>query len=84
MTEPCAVNIASQRHEGSKPLPAHYDDSGASGGTLERPGLQRLLAYIDASRVDMVVVYKIDRLTRSLTDFAKPVKRLNAAHCSFA
>ena len=81
--EACAAYIASQRHEGWKMLPARYDDGGISGGTLERPALQRLMADIDAGRVDMVVVYKIDRLTRSLADFAKLVERLEAARCSF-
>jgi DNA invertase Pin-like site-specific DNA recombinase len=81
--EACAAYIASQRHEGWKMLPARYDDGGTSGGTLERPALQRLLADIDVGRVDMVVVYKIDRLTRSLADFAKLVERLEAASCSF-
>ncbi|MCV2880387.1 recombinase family protein [Sedimentimonas flavescens] len=81
--EACEAYVASQRHEGWKPLPARYDDGGISGGTLERPGLQRLLADIDAGRVEMVVVYKIDRLTRSLADFAKLVERLEAAGCSF-
>ncbi|MZR11419.1 recombinase family protein [Maritimibacter sp. DP07] len=81
--EACAAYIASQRHEGWKMLPHRYDDGGISGGTLERPGLQQLLANIDAGRVDMVVVYKIDRLTRSLSDFAKLVDRFEAAGCSF-
>jgi DNA invertase Pin-like site-specific DNA recombinase len=81
--EACAAYIASQRHEGWKMLPARYDDGGISGGTLERPALQQLLRDIDAGRVDMVVVYKIDRLTRSLSDFAKLVDRLEAARCSF-
>ncbi|WP_217520150.1 recombinase family protein [Roseicyclus elongatus] len=81
--EACAAYIASQRHEGWKLLPDRYDDGGISGGTLERPGLQRLMADIDAGRIDMVVVYKIDRLTRSLADFAKLVDRLEAATCSF-
>ncbi|MDG4649351.1 recombinase family protein [Roseibacterium sp. SDUM158017] len=81
--EACAAYIASQRHEGWKMLPARYDDGGISGGTLDRPGLQRLMADIDAGRIDMVVVYKIDRLTRSLSDFAKLVERLEAANCSF-
>lgn len=79
----CAAYIASQRHEGWKMLPARYDDGGISGGTLERPALQRLMADIDAGRIDMVVVYKIDRLTRSLADFAKLVERLETANCSF-
>nr|WP_245222557.1 recombinase family protein [Ruegeria sp. HKCCSP351] len=60
-----------------------YDDGGLSGGTLERPALQRLLEEIDAGRIDMVVVYKIDRLTRSLADFSKLVERLEQANCSF-
>jgi len=81
--EACAAYIASQRHEGWKMLPARYDDGGVSGGTLARPALQRLLADIHAGRIDMVVVYKIDRLTRSLADFAKLVDRLDAASCSF-
>ncbi|SDK65208.1 recombinase family protein [Aliiruegeria lutimaris] len=81
--EACAAYIASQRHEGWKPLPQRYDDGGLSGGTLDRPALQRLLAEVDAGRIDMVVVYKIDRLTRSLADFARLVERLEAAGCSF-
>lgn len=81
--EACAAYIASQRHEGWKLLPDHYDDGGISGGTLERPALQRLMDEIDAGRIDMVVVYKIDRLTRSLSDFARLVDRLEAANCSF-
>lgn len=81
--EACAAYIASQRHEGWKLLPGRYDDGGLSGGTLERPALQRLMAEVDAGRVDMVVVYKIDRLTRSLADFAKLVERLEQANCSF-
>ena len=81
--EACAAYIASQRHEGWKLLPDRYDDGGLSGGTLERPALQRLLADIDAGRVDMVVVYKIDRLTRSLADFARLVERFEQASCSF-
>ena len=80
----CAAYIASQKHEGwffsGKD---RYDDGGVSGGTLDRPGLQRLLADIDAGLLKMVVVYKIDRLTRSLADFAKLVERLDAAGCSF-
>ena len=81
--EACVAYIASQKHEGWKRLSQRYDDGGISGGTLERPGLQQLLNDIDAGRVDMVVVYKIDRLTRSLTDFAKLVERMEAADCSF-
>ena len=81
--EACAAYIASQRHEGWNALAKPYDDGGLSGGTLDRPALQRLLTDIDAGRIGMVVVYKIDRLTRSLTDFAKLVDRLDVADCSF-
>lgn len=81
--EACEAYIRSQKHEGWKVLPAHYDDSGASGGNMERAALRKLLEEIDAGRVDMVVVYKIDRLTRSLADFAKLVERLEAAGASF-
>lgn len=81
--EACEAYIRSQKHEGWKVLPAHYDDGGASGGNMERAAIQKLLEEIDAGRVDMVVVYKIDRLTRSLADFAKLVERLEAAGASF-
>jgi len=75
--------IASQRHEGWRALPAHYDDGGYSGGNLERPALKSLLEDVDASKVDTIVVYKVDRLTRSLTDFAKIVEALDARGVSF-
>ncbi|MEO0995174.1 MAG: recombinase family protein, partial [Pseudomonadota bacterium] len=75
--EACEAYVASQRHEGWVALANRYDDGGVSGGTLERPGLQRLLADIEAGRIDRVVVYKVDRLTRSLTDFARLVERLD-------
>ncbi|MDW3116921.1 MAG: recombinase family protein [Roseovarius pacificus] len=81
--EACAAYVMSQRGEGWVLTPARYDDGGVSGGTLERPGLQRLMEDVDAGRIDMVVVYKIDRLTRSLADFAKLVDRFEAAGCSF-
>ena len=81
--EACSAYIASQRHEGWVAGKARYDDGGISGGTLDRPGVQRLLADIDTGLVQMVVVYKIDRLTRSLADFAKLVERFDAAGCSF-
>lgn len=81
--EACEAYIRSQKHEGWKTLSARYDDGGASGGNMERDALQRLLNEIDHGRVDMVVVYKIDRLTRSLADFAKLVERLDAAGASF-
>ena len=70
----CSAYIASQRSEGWLELAGHYDDGGISGGTLERPALKRLLADIEEDRVDVVVVYKIDRLSRALMDFAKLVE----------
>jgi DNA invertase Pin-like site-specific DNA recombinase len=81
--EACAAYVASQKHEGWKLVPDRFDDGGLSGGTLERPALQRLLAEIEAGRIGMVVVYKIDRLTRSLADFVRLVERLDAKGCSF-
>lgn len=72
--EACASYIVSQKHEGWVCLPDRYDDGGFSGGTIERPALRRLLTDIAAGMVDLVVVYKIDRLTRSLMDFAKLVE----------
>ncbi|WP_086086662.1 recombinase family protein [Pseudorhodoplanes sinuspersici] len=72
--EACEAYIASQRAEGWTLVPDYYDDGGVSGGTLERPALKRLLADIEAGRVDVVVVYKIDRLSRSLMDFARLVE----------
>jgi site-specific DNA recombinase len=66
--ESCEAYVASQRAEGWFLLGDHYDDGGFSGGTLERPALKRLIADIEAHRVDIVVVYKIDRLSRSLMD----------------
>jgi DNA invertase Pin-like site-specific DNA recombinase len=81
--EACEAFIASQKHEGWMVLSAPYDDGGHSGGTLERPALQRLLADIQGSKVDVVVVYKIDRLTRSLLDFAKIVEVFDAYGVSF-
>ncbi|WP_294623454.1 recombinase family protein [uncultured Roseovarius sp.] len=81
--EACEAYIASQKHEGWEVLPDRYDDGGISGGHLERPSLQRLMQAVDDKRVDQIVVYKIDRLTRSLADFAKLVDRLDAAEASF-
>ncbi len=81
--ESCAAYIQSQCHEGWQLLPTAYDDGGYSGGTLERPALRQLLADIDAGAVDLIVVYKIDRLTRALNDFAKIVERLDARSASF-
>jgi site-specific DNA recombinase len=81
--EACEAFISSQKHEGWVALPAQYDDGGYSGGTLERPALQRLLDDIRGSKVDVVVVYKIDRLTRSLLDFAKIVEVFDAHGVAF-
>jgi site-specific DNA recombinase len=81
--EACEAYIASQRHEGWALLPSPYEAGGFSGGSMERPGLQALLADVDAGRVDVVVVYKVDRLTRSLTDFAKIVERFDRRAVSF-
>lgn len=81
--EACAAYIASQKHEGWVQVADRYDDGGLSGGTLERPGLQRLLADIDRGVVDQILVYKIDRLTRSLADFAKIVDILDKSGASF-
>ena len=81
--EACEAYVASQKGEGWKLVPTGYDDAGISGGTLERPALQKLLADIEAGSVDLVVVYKVDRLTRSLADFAKLVERFDATGASF-
>ncbi len=81
--EACEAFIASQRHEGWVCLATRYDDGGFSGATMDRPALQRLLADIAAGRVDTIVVYKIDRLTRSLADFSKIVEILDARGASF-
>jgi len=81
--EACEAYIKSQAHEGWRLVARAYDDGGYSGGTMERPGLRQLLADVDAGKVDTVVVYKVDRLTRALTDFAKIVDRLDAAGASF-
>src|SRR5436190_12385052 len=75
--------VKSQAHEGWRCLRTHYDDGGLSGGTLERPALQSLLTDIGARKVDVVVVYKVDRLTRSLADFAKLVELFEAHGVSF-
>ena len=72
--EACEAYIQSQKPEGWVPMDGRYDDGGISGATLERPALERLLADIEAGRVDIVVVYKIDRLSRSLMDFAKLIE----------
>jgi site-specific DNA recombinase len=81
--EACEAYIASQRHEHWRCLGNQYDDGGYSGGSMERPALRQLLADIDAGKVDTVVVYKVDRLTRSLADFAKIIERFDASQVSF-
>jgi site-specific DNA recombinase len=75
--------VASQRHEGWTLVPDHYDDGGFSGGNMERPALKRLLADIAARKIDVIVVYKVDRLSRSLSDFAKLVDVFDAHTISF-
>lgn len=79
----CAAYVLSQASEGWSAMTTAYDDGGLSGGTLERPALQRLLADVAAGRIDIVVVYKVDRLTRSLLDFAKLVEAFDKAGVSF-
>jgi site-specific DNA recombinase len=81
--EACAAYILSQRHEGWSEVKELYDDGGFSGGTMNRPGLAQLLDDVRSGKVDVIVVYKVDRLTRSLADFAKIVEVLDAAGASF-
>jgi len=81
--EACSAYILSQASEGWTEVREQYDDGGLSGGTLERPALQCMLADIAAGRIDIVVVYKVDRLTRSLLDFAKLVEAFDKAGTSF-
>lgn len=81
--EACAAYVASQRHEGWHCLREAYDDGGFSGGSMDRPALKKLLKDIKAQKIDVVVVYKVDRLTRSLSDFAKIVEIFDAKGVSF-
>ena len=81
--EACEAFIISQRQEGWRALAAHYDDGGFSGGNMDRPALKRLLEDVEAHKVDTIVVYKVDRLTRSLADFAKIVEAFDARGVSF-
>jgi site-specific DNA recombinase len=81
--EACASYVASQKHEGWVLMPAAYEDGGLSGGSLERPALQGLMQDMREGHVDQIIVYKIDRLTRSLADFSKIVDVLDAAGASF-
>ena len=81
--EACAAYIDSQRHEGWLALDDRYDDGGYSGGTLERPALQRLIRDIEEGKVDTIVCYKIDRLSRSLVDFVKLVEIFECRSVTF-
>jgi site-specific DNA recombinase len=81
--EACHAFILSQRHEGWAALSTQYDDGGFSGGSMSRPALERLLQDVKTGRIDVVVVYKVDRLTRSLTDFARIVEVFDAHGVSF-
>src|SRR5258708_5662045 len=82
-SEACEAYIRSQRHEGWILARTRYDDGGFSGGNIERPALQRLLADIREGRIDIIVVYKVDRLTRSLADFARLVEIFDGQGASF-
>ncbi|MBM4020311.1 MAG: recombinase family protein, partial [Planctomycetes bacterium] len=81
--EACEAYVASQRHDGWVVLPTPYDDGGFSGGNIERPALKRLLEDIDASRVDVVLCYKLDRLSRSLADFVRLMETFEKKGVSF-
>src|SRR5450631_4126230 len=81
--EAAQAYVKSQAHEGWKLIRDPYDDGGFSGGSMERPALQKLLADIQERRIDIVVVYKVDRLTRSLTDFARLVELFDEYGVSF-
>ena len=75
--------IAAQKHEGWTCIPDKYDDGGFTGGNLERPAMRRLLTDIEAGRVDCVVVYKVDRLSRSLMDFSRVMQTFDRHKVSF-
>ena len=81
--EACEAYVTSQKHEGWMVLVSRYDDGGFSGGTMERPALRQLLADIALGKIDVVVVYKVDRLTRTLTDFARIVEAFDGKGVSF-
>jgi predicted site-specific integrase-resolvase len=81
--EACEAYIKSQAHEGWKLIRTHFDDGGLSGASLDRPALRSLLDQVRAKRIDIVVVYKVDRLTRSLADFAKLVETFDEHEVSF-
>src|SRR5207245_3275932 len=81
--EACEAYIKSQAHEGWRLIPGRYDDGAFSGASLDRPALQQLLAEVRAGKIDIVLVYKVDRLTRSLADFAKLIELFDAHGVSF-
>ena len=81
--EACEAYIKSQAHEGWRLVPGRYDDGAFSGASLDRPALQKLLADVRAGTIDIVLVYKVDRLTRSLADFAKLIELFDAHNVSF-
>ena len=81
--EACEAYVQSQKHEGWTALPAFYDDGGFSGGNMKRPALERLVSDIKSRKIDIIIVYKIDRLTRSLADFAKMVEMFDKHGVSF-
>ena len=81
--EACEAFVTSQRQEGWRVLPSQYEDGGYSGGSMERPALQQLLRDVKDGKINILVVYKVDRLTRSLADFAKIIEILDAHGVSF-
>src|SRR5437763_16366461 len=81
--EACEAYIKSQAHEGWRLIPGRYDDGAVSGASLDRPALQQLLAEVRAGQIDIVLVYKVDRLTRSLADFAKLIELFDVHGVSF-
>src|SRR5437660_1966872 len=81
--EACEAYIKSQAHEGWRVIPGCYDDGAFSGASLDRPAVQRLLADVRAGTIDIVLVYKVDRLTRSLADFAKVIELFDVHNVSF-
>jgi len=81
--EACMAFITSQKHEGWQMIKTHYDDGGFTGGNMERPALKQLLTDIEAGKIDVIVVYKVDRLSRSLNDFARMVEVFDKHAVSF-
>src|SRR6266705_1097846 len=81
--EACEAYIKSQAHEGWRAIPGRYDDGAFSDASLDRPALGQLLADVRSRTIDIVLVYKVDRLTRSLADFAKLIELFDAHHVSF-